>query len=188
MNGIIIESEIQATDVVALNKYAVCAGSDVAGGGLVSLAPSGTQGNDVFTATVPAAGTLGGLYVAYNPSEWLTQVGTGATAKYFAGLSDDPRDYTNLATRTFTCFKPQVGDEVTFSVDCVATAGQNLAVAGDILESVAGATTLARIASATGATAGSTAFRIDWVGTLPFPQAGVGQSFYKAFKCTCVQQ
>ena len=66
-NGVIIESRIQATNIDALNRTAQ-ATVDVAGGGLVSLAASGTQGNEVWTATAPASGTLGDLWIAYNPS------------------------------------------------------------------------------------------------------------------------
>ena len=62
------------------------------------------------------------------------------------------------------------------------------AVAGDILESKAGQTTFTRIAAGTGATAGSTAFEIEWVGTIDFPKAGVGIEKVKAFKAVCVQE
>ena len=106
-NGVIVESRIQATNIDALNRTAQ-AQIAVAGGGLVALTASGVQGNEVWTAAAPASGSLGGLWIAYNPSEHLTAVGD----KFFAGLSEDPRDYTNLANRPFDCFKPEVGDEI----------------------------------------------------------------------------
>ena len=154
-NGVIVESRIQATNIDALNRTAQ-AEVAVAGGGLVALTASGTQGNEVWTAAAPASGTLGGLWIAYNPSEHLTVVGD----KVFAGLSEDPRDYVNVANRPFDCFKPQVGDEIDITIDCVDSSGSS-AVAGDILESKAGQTTFQRIAASTGATAGSTAFKIE---------------------------
>ena len=92
-NGVIVESRIQATNIDALNRTAQTASTDVAGGGLVALAPSGTQGNEVWTATTPSD-TLTGLWIAYNPAEHLTKVGD----KLFAGLSEDPRDYTSILT------------------------------------------------------------------------------------------
>ena len=180
-NGVIVESRIQATNIDALNRTAQ-AEVNVAGGGLVALTASGTQGNEVWTAAAPASGTLGGLWIAYNPAEHLTVVGD----KVFAGLSEDPRDYVNVANRPFDCFKPQVGDEIDITIDCVDASGAS-AVAGDILESKSGQTTFQRIAAATGATAGSTAFKIEYVGVAPFPKAGIGMEQVKMFRCVCVQ-
>jgi len=181
--GVLIESEIRATDNIALNKFAVSSTTNVAGGGLVVLTPPTLQGEDRFTATVPATGALTGLAIAYNPSEHLTNV----NGKLFAGLSADPRDYTNLQGRTFTTFYPQVGDEIVVSIDTVDNTGANV-VAGDFLEAKANQTTFTRATAATGATANTTAFKVEWVGVLPFPQAGIGFAQVKAFKCICVQQ
>ena len=180
VNGVIVESRIQATNIDALNRTAQ-ATIDVAGGGIIALAPSGKQGNEVWTATAPNT-ELGGLWIAYNPAEHLTKVGD----KFFAGLSKDPRDYANIANRPFDCFKPQVGDVIDITIDCVDATGAD-AVAGDILESKAGQTTFTRVAAATGATAGSTAFEIEYVGVAPFPMAGIGMEQVKMFRCRCVQ-
>lgn len=181
--GVLIESEIQATNNDALNKSAVSSTTSVAGGGLVTLTAPTTQGEDRWTATVPATGALSGLWIAYNPSEHLTSV----NGKYFAGLSADPRDYTNIQGRTFTAFSPKVGDEIIISVDAVDTTSSS-AVAGDILEAKNGQTLFTRIASATGATASTTAFKIEYVGTFPYTQAEIGMEFYKGFKAVCIQE
>ena len=180
-NGVIVESRIQATNIDALNRTAKAA-VDVAGGGLVALTASGAQGNEVWTAAAPASGTLGDLWIAYNPSEHLTKVG----GKFFAGLSEDPRDYVNIAGRPFDCFKPAVGDEIDITIDCVDASGSSV-VAGDILESKANQTTFTRVASSTGATAGSTAFKVEYVGTAPFPAGSIGMEQVKMFRCVCVQ-
>lgn len=180
-NGVIVESRIQATNIDALNRTAQ-AQIDVAGGGLIALAESKVQGNEVWTATAPASGSLGNLWIAYNPSEHLTNV----NGKFFAGLSKDPRDYANLAGRPFDCFKPVVGDEIDITVDCVDNTAASV-VAGDILESKAGQTTFTRVAATTGATAGSTAFRVEYVGVKPFPAGGIGMEQAKMFRCVCVQ-
>ena len=180
-NGVIVESRIQATNIDALNRTAKAA-VDVAGGGLVALTASGAQGNEVWTAAAPASGSLGGLWIAYNPSEHLTKVG----GKFFAGLSEDPRDYVNIAGRPFDCFKPVVGDEIDITVDCVDNTASSV-VAGDFLESKAGQTTFTRVASATGATKGSTAFKVEYVGTAPFPSGSSGMEQVKMFRCVCVQ-
>lgn len=180
--GVLVESMIQAKNIDALNRSAI-AQIDVAGGGLVALTAPTTQGEDRWTAAAPAAGTLGGLWVAYNPSVKYTVV----NGKVYAGLSQDLRDYTNIAGHTFDVFKPKVGDEIIVTIDAVDATGAN-AVAGDILESKANQTTFARVASATGATAGSTAFEIEWVGALDFPKAGIGIDRVKCFKAVCVQE
>lgn len=184
--GVMIESSIAATNIDAYNRYAI-GDFSVAGGGLVSLASPSVQGDDRWTATAPATGKLGGLYMAYNPSEKYTVIGSGSTAKYYSGLSSDPRDYTNLASRTYTVFKPKLGDEIVVTIDAVDSTGSS-AVRGDFLESKAGQTLLTRVAQATGATSGSTAFEIEWVGILTFPQAGIGFQQVKAIKMVCVQE
>ena len=180
-NGVIVESRIQATNIDALNRTAKAA-VDVAGGGLVALTASGAQGNEVWTAAAPASGSLGGLWIAYNPSEHLTKVG----GKFFAGLSEDPRDYVNIAGRPFDCFQPAVADQVDITIACVDASGSSV-VAGDILESKAGQTTFTRVAASTGATSGSTAFKVEYVGTAPFPAGSIGMEQVKMFRCVCVQ-
>lgn len=180
--GVLIESMIQAKNIDALNRSVVSA-VDVAGAGLISLTAPTTQGNDVWTAALPASGKLGGLWIAYNPEVKYTVV----NGKKYAGLSADLRDYTNIAGETYDAFKPKVGDEIVITIDAVDNTGAN-AVAGDILESKAGQSTFTRVAASTGATAGSTAFEIEWVGFVEFPQAGVGIDRVKAFKAVCVQE
>lgn len=180
-NGVIVESRIQATNIDALNRTAK-ATVDVAGGGLVALTASGAQGNEVWTAAAPATGSLGGLWIAYNPAEHLTKVG----GKFFAGLSEDPRDYVNIAGRPFDCFKPAVGDEIDITIDCVDASGSSV-VAGDFLESKDGQTTFTRKAAASGATSGSTAFKVEYVGKAPFPAGSIGMEQVTMFRCVCVQ-
>ena len=182
LNGVLIESEIRARNIDALNKFAISTTVDVAGGGLVKLVPPTTQGEDRWTATAPATGSLTGLYMAYNPSKHLTEV----NGKYFADLTIDPRDYTNLKNMTFTAYKPQVGDEIVITVDCVDSTGTT-AVAGNFLEAKDGQTTFTTNATAS-PTASTTSYKIESVNIQPFPQAGIGISNYKAFKCVCVQE
>ena len=180
-HGVLIESMIQAKNIDALNR-SVISTVDVDGGNLIALTAPTVKGEDRWTASAPATGALGGLWIAYNPSEHLTKVG----GKFFAGLSEDPRDYVNIAGRPFDCFKPAVGDEIDITIDCVDASGSSV-VAGDILESKANQTTFTRVASSTGATAGSTAFKVEYVGTAPFPSGSIGMEQVKMFRCVCVQ-
>lgn len=179
--GVLIESMIQAKNIDALNR-SVKANIDVDGGNLIALTAPTEQGNDVWTAEAPATGKLGNLWIAYNPCVKYTVVND----KKFAGLSADNRDYTNIKGETFDAFKPVVGDEIIITIDDVDATGAS-AVAGDILESKDGQTKFTRIAKATGATAGSTAFEIEWVGTVDFPKANIGIDKVKVFKAVCVQ-
>ena len=179
--GVLIESMIQAKNIDALNR-SVKAQINVAGGGLIALTAPTAQGDDVWTAAAPSS-ELGGLWMAYNPEVKYILV----NGKKFAGLSADARDYTNIAGEVFDAFKPKVGDEIVVTIDAVDATGAD-AVAGDILESKASQTTLTRVAAGTGATEGSTAFVIEWVGTVDFPKANVGIEKVKAFKAVCVQE
>ncbi len=178
--GVLIESMIQAKNIDALNR-SVKAEIDVDGGNLIALTAPTEQGNDVWTASAPATGKLGNLWIAYNPCVKYTVV----NGKKFAGLSADNRDYTNIKGEVFDAFKPVVGDEIIITIDDVDATGAS-AVAGDILESKNGQTKFTRVAGGT-ATTGSTAFQIEWVGTVDFPKAGIGIDKVKAFKAVCVQ-
>lgn len=180
-NGVIVESRISATDVDALNRFCVSE-NDVAGGALIALTAPAKQGDERWTATTPAAGSLNGLWIAYNPSEHYTEV----NGKMFAGLSADPRDYVNIKKRTFSAFKPVKGDQIVITADCIDDASE--IVAGDFLEAKATQTTFTRVAKATGATANTTAFQVEWIGVLPFPKAGIGMEYAPAYKIVCVQE
>ena len=181
--GVLIESMIQAKNIDALNR-SVKAAVDFDGGNLMVLTAPTAQGDDVWTAAKPATGSLGGLWMAYNPEVKYTYV----NGKVYAGLSADARDYTNVAGEVFDAFKPKVGDEIVITKDCVAAGDVASVVAGDFLEAVDGEATFARVAAGTGATEGSTAFKVEWVGTIDFPKAGIGIEKVKAFKAVCVQE
>ena len=105
----------------------------------------------------------------------------------YAGLSADPRDYTNIKNHTFDAFKPKIDDEIIVTIDDVDDTGTNV-VAGDILESKDGQAKFTRVAGGTGATSGHTAFKVEWVDTVDFPQAGIGVEKVKAIKAVCVQE
>ena len=180
-HGVLIESMIQAKNIDALNRSVVST-VDVDGGNLIALTAPTVKGEDRWTASVPATGALGGLWIAYNPSVKYTEV----NGKMYAGLSADPRDYTNIKNHTFDAFKPKVGDEIIVTIDDVDETGAQ-AIAGDILESKNGQTKFTRVAGGT-ATSGSTAFKVEWVNTVDFPQSGIGVEKVKAIKAVCVQE
>lgn len=167
--GYIIEANIAAKNIEALNRTAVCE-SDVDGGTLVTL---GAFADGAFTATKSSSGE--GLYMAYNPAEHLTEV----DGEVYAGLSKDPRKYTNLKNRPFSVFKPQIGDIIVFTDGNLAS-GQT-PEKDKFLEQ--GATGLEKKETATEAT---TSFKVLEIGVLQFPQKGIGMENAKKYVCECV--
>lgn len=103
-HGYIIEKRISAKDVEALNRTAI-ADVNIDGGERVSLT---YKGDGVWTATKDESGE----WVAYNPSEHFTEV----DGKLYAGLSKDPRAYTNLKGRPLDVFKVQDVDVIGYVV------------------------------------------------------------------------
>lgn len=170
--GYMIEKRIFAKDVEALNRSAKSA-TNIDGGTLVSL---GAYADGVFTATKATEGI--GLWMAYNPSEHFTEV----EGNIFAGLTKDPRDYTNLHDRTFDVFKPQVGDLVTITDGNLKAGEASKVVEGKFLEQGANGYEVK-----TSATASTTSLKVIAVETLPFPQAGIGMEFAKAYLCEVAQ-
>lgn len=171
--GFIYETQIAAKDVDALNRFAV-ASVDVDGGTLVSL---GAKTDDVFAATVATAGTGGGLWMAYNPSEHFTKIGDNIYAG--ESLNVDPREYTNLANRTFDVFKPQVGDLIGFTEPNIK-AGETVTV-GSYLEIGADGYEVQ-----VSPTASTTSFKVVGIEDVPFPKAGIGYDVAKKYVTECV--
>ena len=182
-HGVLIESMIQAQNIDALNR-SVKAQVDIDGGNLIALTAPTAQGNDVWTAAKPSTGNLGGLWIAYNPEVKYTYV----NGKVYAGLSADARDYTNVAGEVFDAFKPKLGDEIVVLADNVDASDVDDVTAGDFLEAANAKAVFVRAAAGTGATANVTAFKVEWVGSIDFPKAGVGINKVKAFKAVCVQE
>lgn len=182
-HGLIIESQISAANIDALNRFAYSDAVDFDGGALVALASENVAGDDRYEASVPST-ALNGLWIAYNPTDRHIDV----EGRRFAGLLVDERAYTNLKGKTFDVFKPQANvDLVDFSEDCVDATVED-AVVGDILESKAGQSKLTRIAAGTGATANHTAFKIESIRYVDFPKAGIGVDKVKVFHCVCIAE
>ena len=114
-HNVLILNSVAAQNVDSWNRSAIIA-QDIDNGNILSLSSgiSATAGeSEVFTATVPATGTLAGLWMAYEPEV----VVTGAQYK---GLDPDPRNFFNASGKVFSVFKPQVGDIVTMTADGLA--------------------------------------------------------------------
>lgn len=167
--GYMIESRIQAKDIEALNGTGVCS-ADVDGGTLLTL---GTETKGVTTVTKSTSGK--GLAMAYNPSEHFTKI----DGEIYAGLSVDPRAYTNLANRPLDYFIPQVGDKVVLTVGNIAD-NQTITV-GTFLEQES----TGYVAKAS-ATTDTTSFKVLEIQSIPFPQKGIGFDFATGYLVQCV--
>ena len=110
--GVMIPVAIAATNVDAWNRSCISATSIFENGGVCALlAKSTTSGEaELWTATVPATANLMSDWIVYDPE----LVWTG----YYRGLDPDVRNYTIAIGRTFSAFKPQVGDLMLMSEDC----------------------------------------------------------------------
>lgn len=149
--AVLVQDSVQAEDIKALNRSAVCA-ANVDNGNIFYLATkSATAGEgEVWTATQPATasgllcsfklvgttyisiadGSINtqrvtayqlecvdnttGFWMAYSP-EVVSVV--SASGKVYRGLTNDPREFTNLATKVFDAFQPQKGDLITITAD-----------------------------------------------------------------------
>ena len=113
--GVINPVAVMATNVDSLNRSCVSATDVEQGGPLGLLALSTTAGEaEVWTASIPATGTLDQVWMAYDPE----LVWTGS----YRGLNPDVRDYIIAGGRTFSAFKPQVGDLILMSADAFSAA------------------------------------------------------------------
>lgn len=168
--GYIVEKKIAASDIDALNNIATCA-SNVDGGNAVIF---GSYSQGVWTVTLATA-NAGAIALAYNPTEHLTLV----NGKTFAGLSADPRDYTNLANRPFDIFTPVAGDIVGFTAANIT----NTPTVGQYLTTSATGTFTA---SGSVPADGVSAFKVLAIENLPFPQAGVGLNYQPLYVCVCI--
>lgn len=116
-HAIMIPRAVAAMNVDSFNRSAVTAADDIDNGWLVVLSGrSATAGEgEVFTAVVPSTGNgLTGLWMAYSGDEVVL------TSLKYKGLDPDPRNFYNLGTKTFSVFKPQLGDIIEVTADALA--------------------------------------------------------------------
>lgn len=147
--AVLNKNSVAATDNRALNRSAVCSGSDLQNGSVFRLASLGTASGytEVWTATVPslAAGTGSGLWMAATPHVNITFSGNYA----YKGLNDDPRNFYNPSGSVIDAFKPQASDIILMTGDGITGSPST----GDYVVPAEGSFKLAW--SATAPTAGS---------------------------------
>jgi hypothetical protein len=114
-HGVLIPEAIVAMNIDSLNRSVICA-SALDNGMVVALADkSATAGeNEVWTATVPATGTLTSLWMIYSGDEIVL------TDSRYKGLDPDVRNFFTPASKVVSVFKPQVGDIILCTAECFA--------------------------------------------------------------------
>jgi len=115
--SVLIAGAIAAKHIDAYVKSAKC-DSAVENGNLVRLTGlSSVSGEaEVYVATTPVSATLDTdvIYMVNDPVNVLVN-------SIYAGLIDDPREFNIAASKVFSAYKPQVGDEVVVSEDGFAS-------------------------------------------------------------------
>lgn len=116
-NTVLLQTQVAAMNVDSYNIDAICTTADIMNGSVFqrgALSTVSGQG-ELFTVVQPAAGNgLKNLWMAYSPE--IVEIKT-ANGNIYKGLSQDPRDFTNLQNRPFNAYKPQVGDLITITTD-----------------------------------------------------------------------
>jgi hypothetical protein len=114
-NSVVYPLVIQATDIGAYNRSAVCASDLEQGAAVVLTGKSATSGeSEVFTAVAASTSDgLTGCWLVYSPEVVVTYSGTHA----YKGIDPDPRNFINKATKIFDVVKPKVGDRWIMSED-----------------------------------------------------------------------
>jgi hypothetical protein len=110
--GVMIPVAIAATNVDAWNRSCISQTTDLENGGLCALlTKSSTTGEaELWTATVPATADIMKDWIVYDPElVWTSS---------YRGLDPDVRNYYVVTGRTFSAFKPFVGDLLLMDADC----------------------------------------------------------------------
>jgi len=121
-HGVLYVKQIAATNVDAWNRTAV-SGSDIDDGYVFRLdSQSGSATalySEVWTTTVPSSNgsTLNNLWMSSSRGVNILYTANGLAYK---GLEDDPRNFYVVSGSMISAFKPQVGDIVEMTTDCIS--------------------------------------------------------------------
>lgn len=157
MSAVVIKARVQAENIDALNRKAVC-NADLQNGTPVNLAWSATEGDEVFVATKATSGmafnigrkdpmiiATGSMLESEKEDAWYLEVTTGGwmaispevnkdvIGEIYKGL--DPRRFVNVKNMPFDAVKLVEGDILQVSKDFFAN--------GFDPDTVTGATTVA---------------------------------------------
>ncbi len=125
VHGVMLPKMVAAMNVDSLTRNAKIS-ADIDNGWCVYLSGvTGTSGeNEVWAAVQPASGTIGALWMVDGEGIVLTD------SKY-KGINPNIQDFYTPSGKVFTVFKPQVGDIISLSAECLGgTKSTNTFVVG----------------------------------------------------------
>lgn len=151
MYNVVLKKDVQAYNIDALNRTAVCT-ADVPNGSVFKLDGYSTvDGEGTVWKTAQAADTDTGLWMATSPEVVIVKDGMGAEHK---GIQCDPRAFTNIAGRMIDITKLVEGD-------IIAMTGEGITGIATALHLVPDATDFKLKAQATA----GTGFTLKKIGT-----------------------
>lgn len=130
-NTVLIQTQVAAMNIDSLNSDAISA-TDLNNGAVVARGALSSEAgkHELFTVAAPeAVGT--NLWMVYSPE--VVDIKSGNNI--YRGLSEDPREFTNIAGRPLNIFKPMVGDLITVTADAFSTSVGSNAFANQVAES-----------------------------------------------------
>lgn len=169
--NVVIKTAIQAFNIDAYNRTAVCA-EDIANGSVFKLnAYSETPGEGmVWTAEACTANTDTGVWMATSPEVVITK---GTDGSEYRSLTPDPRAFVNVAGRMIDATRLAKDDIIEMTCDGIADAATK-----DYLVINPNSFTL------TAADAATTGFTLRKIGTskLHIGQGGIAKAFVPTYK------
>lgn len=154
--------------------YSALSITDVDGGGLVV---TGDLNGDAFKVTPPST-TTKRVHIALNPTMKYTKIGDNI----FTAMTDDDRDYTNLADNAFDIMEVVIGR--LYEVIDTNIEGNTAPTKGDFLEVTNNKTTFSIKGTQT---ADVPSFEVIRVGKKLFPkESGIGDNFVPSYVLKCV--
>lgn len=179
-NSVIIPLKIQATDIGAFNRSAVCAADTEQGALVVLTGKSATAGeSEVWTAVhASTSDGLTGTWMAYSPESVITVSGT----HNYKGIDPDPRNFINKATKVMDVFKPKVGDLVLMSEDAF-TGAKSTNTYANCTNGVAG-----QLVWGSTQTASVTSFKYLATTYISIPDGTIGTQRVTAYVMECIAE
>jgi len=127
-HGVLIPEAIAATNIDSYNRNFMCSASSLDNGMVFQSSIrnwSTGSGAEVFNIAAPVAGSLSGLWMAYQGDEVVT------TDLRYKGLDPNPRNFYIESGRVFSGFKPVVGDIILVTGESIKGTTDSYAAAAD---------------------------------------------------------
>jgi hypothetical protein len=179
-NSVVYPIKIQATDIGAYNRSAVCAADLEQGAAVILTGKSATTGeSEVWTAVAASTSDgLTGTWLVYSPEIVLTVSGSNT----YKGIDPDPRNFINKATKVFDVVKPKIGDLWMMSTDAF-TGAKSTNTYANCTNGTSG-----QFVWGASATSSVTAFKYVETSYISISDGSIGTQRIVAYVMECVQE